>query len=198
GADVVVRLIFRAGLQMGYRMPFRRSVGTAQDGNHVGIARQHPATELVHPVDGSEGPQTCVIEIGVGEHLRAKQLRGKQAFQKAADHGGSPRRKMTVLVRRHRSSYLRRVRRRYSRTCACVSAAVHTSKAACSCRSLARSIRSRASARRACLVMRYTGGGISASCLAVSPARARRLSGATTSSTSPAVSASWGGRVRPV
>src|SRR5262249_15479137 len=65
--------------------------------------------------------------------------------------------------RRHRSSYLRSVRRRYSRMCACVSAAVHTSSAAWSSRSLARSIRSRASARRACLVMRYTGGGISAS-----------------------------------
>src|SRR5262249_8350384 len=38
--------------------------------------------------------------------------------------------------RRHMSSYLRRVRRRYSWTCACVSAAVHTSSAAWSSRSL--------------------------------------------------------------
>src|SRR5262245_55641361 len=102
------------------------------------------------------------------------------------------------LVRRHRNSYLRSVRRRYSRICACVPAADHTSKTACSCASLARSIRCRASARRFCLVRRYTCDGTSASCRATTCARARRSSALTTSSRSPVVSASWGDRVRPV
>src|SRR5262249_29850761 len=41
---------------------------------HVGVARQPPPAELVHPVDGSRGPQPRVEGVRVGEHPRTEQL----------------------------------------------------------------------------------------------------------------------------